>query len=119
MRSRALRPMKIPDDAEIPPDKLTGYLLIPRPADDKSRYLAQAGFTLDDPDMLRDAIRNLAAEAEAEEDGTNDFGTYYRVPGLLTGPNGRSLPVVTIWLQMNANDSFRFVTLKPDRSAPR
>jgi hypothetical protein len=108
--------MKIPDDAEIPPEKLTRYMLVPRPVDDKSRYLAQAGFTLDDPNSLRDAIRRLAAESEAEEDGVNDYGTFYRAPGLLTGPNGRGLPVVTIWLQQKADGSFRFITLKPDRS---
>ena len=32
--------MKIPDDAVIPVEKLRKYLLVPRPWDDKSRFLA-------------------------------------------------------------------------------
>ena len=36
--------MKIPEDAIIPMEKLTAYLLLPRPGDDKSKFLAQAGF---------------------------------------------------------------------------
>ena len=36
--------MRIPDDAIIPEEKLTRYLLVPHPSDDKSKFLAQAGF---------------------------------------------------------------------------
>src|SRR5208337_119350 len=36
--------MKIPDDAVIPVEKLTNYLLVARPWGDKSRFLAQAAF---------------------------------------------------------------------------
>lgn len=108
--------MKLPPNPIIAPDKLTGYLLVPRPTDDKSRYLAQAGFTLANPDDLRDAILRLVAESEAIEDSTSEYGTFYRVSGLLIGPNGRSLSVVTIWLHRSLDGSCRFVTLKPDRS---
>jgi hypothetical protein len=42
--------MKIPADATIPDSKLTRYLLVSREQDDKSKFLAQAGFTLTNPD---------------------------------------------------------------------
>jgi hypothetical protein len=108
--------MKVPDDAVIPEEKLTGYLLVPRPRDDKSKFLAQAGFDLDNPQALRDAIRRLAAEAEMVEDGTSEYGTSYQVVGSLIGPNGRALAVVTVWIHRSADGIFQFVTLKPDTS---
>ena len=104
--------MKIPSSAIIPDEKLTKYLLVPRPWDDKSKYLGRAGFRLDQPGLLRDAIRELADRQEATEDGFNEYGTYWRVEGDLVGPNGR-LPVVRIWLQWNIDGTVHFVTLKP------
>ncbi|MCX7418639.1 MAG: hypothetical protein NT013_03755 [Planctomycetia bacterium] len=104
--------MKIPDDAIIPDEKLIKYLLVPRPWDDKSKYLAQAGFGLGQPEILRDAIRELADRQDATVDGFNEYGTYWRVEGDLIGPVG-SLPVVLIWLQWAIDDMFHFVTLKP------
>ena len=107
--------MRIPSDAIIPPDKLTAYLLVPRAWDDKSRFLAQVGFTLDDPSTLEDAIRRMAADFDATDDGENDYGTFYRVEGELLGPNGRTLQVVLVWLQWKLDGTFHFVTLKPWR----
>ena len=104
--------MKIPDDAIIPDEKLIKYLLVPRPWDDKSKYLAQAGFGLGQPEILRDAIRELADRQDATVDGFNEYGTYWRVEGDLIGPVG-SLQVVLIWLQWAIDDMFHFVTLKP------
>ena len=104
--------MKIPDNAVIPDEKLTKYLLAPRPWDDKSKYLGRAGFRLDQPEILRDAIKELAARHEATADGFNDHGTFWRVEGDLIGPSGR-LPVVLVWLQWAIDDTLHFVTLKP------
>ena len=110
--------MRIPADATIPLEKLTRYLLFPRPWDDKSQFLAQAGFLIDDPAKLEDALRHAAASYDAVEDGSNEYGTFYRVEGELTGPNGRSLLVVLIWLQWKLDGTFHFVTLKPSRRLP-
>jgi hypothetical protein len=105
--------MRIPSNAIIPRDKLTRYLLISRPWDDKSRFLAQAGFFLSNPDMLERAIREMVANNDATEDGDNEYGTFFRVEGDLNGPNGRTLFVVLIWLQWKVDGTFHFVTLKP------
>jgi hypothetical protein len=105
--------MKIPEDAIIPLEKLKRYLLIPRPFDDKSKFLAQAGFTLQNSDDLMSASRLLAIGQEGTEDGTNDYGTFYRVEGAIVSPDGYSLAVVTIWLRWHSDGSFHFVTLKP------
>jgi hypothetical protein len=106
--------MRLPGNATIDRPKLLDYLLIPRPADDKSKYLATAGFTRSNPDRLEEAIRELAASAESHEDGVNEYGIFWRTEGSLTGPTVE-LPVVLIWLERFVDGSICFVTLKPPR----
>ncbi|NER52213.1 MAG: hypothetical protein F6J92_37345 [Symploca sp. SIO1A3] len=107
--------MKIPRDATIPDTKLTRYLLIPREQDDKSKFLAQAGFTLDNPELLRAAIRQLADTVEAIEDRSNEYGTFYRVEGQLIGVNDTNLSVTNIWLMRKVDSQFQFITLIPHK----
>ena len=108
--------MKIPDNAVIPEEKLTCYLLVPRLKDDKSKYLAQAGFTQANPEDLLTAIRQLITDNEAVEDNVNEYGIFYTVEGNLQGTNNRSLAVVTVWLKSKYDGSFRFITLKPQKN---
>jgi len=105
--------MKVPPDAIIPFEKITEYLLVPRKWDDKSKFLAQAGFLRDNPELLLRAIRKLAADVDAVEDRTNEYGVFLRVEGEIQGPNGRGLQVVTVWLRWHVGGQVRFVTLKP------
>ena len=37
------------------------------------------------PNLLEAAIRQLAVDAEAVDDGGNDYGTFWRVDGALLG----------------------------------
>ena len=104
--------MRIPSDATTDETKITGYLLVQRPWDDKSGYLRRAEFELKNWPDLRAAIRRLADAVDAVEDGSNDYGTFYRVEGILDGPSG-NLPVVCIWMKQAVDGKFRFVTLKP------
>jgi len=105
--------MKLPSNIIIPGEKLTRYLLVSRMWDDKSKFLAKAGFTRDNPDELRKAIRAVATTAETVEDGVNEYGVFLRTDGVLTGPNGRKLSVSLIWLRWSIDGSVHFVTLKP------
>ena len=68
--------IKIPPEAIIAPEKLSEYLLAWRPTDDKSRFLEQAGFARQQPEKLAEAIRHLAASAEAWEDGRSEYGIF-------------------------------------------
>ena len=106
--------MHIPADAVIATDKLTDYLLVARPLDDKSKFLASAGFTQSNSEILEAAIRNLATVSPADEDGRNDYGIFWRVAGRLQGLTG-TLQVVTVWLQWHHDGRFRFITLEPLR----
>lgn len=111
--------MILPADALIPAEKLSHYLLAPRPWDDKSKFLAQAGFGKDSPETLLHALRALAARCDAVSDGVNDYGEFLRGDGMLIGPNGRQLAVTTIWLRQHLDGRVRFVTLKPYRERTR
>lgn len=105
--------MKIPDDAIIPDGKLTRYLLVHKARNDKSKFLAQAGFTQQNPEALLTAIRSLTEVAEAVEDRTSEYGVFYRIEGELIGVNGVRLSVTTIWLQRKVDGKFQFITLVP------
>lgn len=107
--------MKLPTTAIIPIEKLTHYLLVPREHDDKSKFLALADFTQDNPETLIVALRHLITIIEAQEDGLNDYGTFFRIDGDLIGPTNKSLTVRTIWLRRHTDNQFYFITLKPLR----
>ena len=109
--------MKLPSEIIIADEKLTRYLLVPKAKNDKSKFLAQAGFTLNNPQDLKAAIYQLAETQEAVEEEVNEYGIFYRVVDNLSGPNGRELAVVTIWLQQKVDGKFRFITLKPRKES--
>ena len=67
--------IKIPGDAIIPVAKLTRYLLVERVRNDKSEFLAQAGFVLDNHEALDGALRKLILSTEAVEDRKFQFVT--------------------------------------------
>lgn len=105
--------MKIPVDAIIPEAKLTKYLLVYKPRNDKSQFLAQAGFRLDNWQVLKTAIQKLNQSIEAKADRTDEYGTFYNVNGELQGANGINLSVITIWLERKSDGKFQFITLVP------
>lgn len=107
--------MKIPEDAIIPDAKLTRYLLLRRSRDDKSKFLAQAGFILENPEALLTALRQITLCNDAIKDRTDEFGAYYQVKGVLQGVNGIDLNVITIWLQRKSDRQFQFITLVPNK----
>lgn len=47
----------LPQDATIAEEKLTKYLLVPLPKDDKSQFLARAGYKLDNWQQLEQNLR--------------------------------------------------------------
>jgi hypothetical protein len=82
--------VKLPPNSLIADRKVREYLLKPRAEDDKSKFLALAGYTADHPGILISDLRQvLALDAEFVED--TEYGPKYQIAGTLTGPNGRSL----------------------------
>jgi len=111
--------MKLPADTTIAKDKLTGYLLLSQARGDKSAFLARAGYTLENADLLLRDLRSQVLSLEAVALESNKFGRYYESRGTLTGPNGVMLAVRTIWMTEHLSGVTKFVTLVPDKRSPR
>ena len=107
--------MRLPADTAIDADKLTRYLLLPQARGDKSAFLAQAGYTLENADQLLRDLRTQILPLEAVALESNKFGRYYEIRGTLTGPNGVPLAVCTIWMTEHLSSVTKFVTLIPDK----
>ncbi|WP_254565631.1 DUF6883 domain-containing protein [Oscillatoria sp. HE19RPO] len=107
--------MKIPDNAIIPDAKLTRYLLVFHVRNDKSQFLARAGFTLENSERLDAALRQLIASNEAIYDRTDKYGTYYQVKGVLLGVYPVNLDIVSVWLCRKTDGQFQFITLVPNK----
>jgi hypothetical protein len=109
--------MTIPADALIPMEKLTRYLLVPRSRNDKSKFLAKAGYIEGTEVALVSAIRGMNARVSASKQQANGYGTFYRVDGTLVGVNSVNVAVTTIWLERKVDGIFQFITLVPGKGA--
>jgi len=59
-----------------------------RDEDDKSGFLALAGYTLGNVDRLLNDLRIQLLPLDAELFDQTDYGPKYRIRGMLIGPNG-------------------------------
>ena len=107
--------MKLPHDTLIAHEKLTQYLLALRKRNDKSQWLAQAGYTIENWQVLENDIRNQISSANATPIEKTEYGQLYEISRNLIGPNGKSLPVCTIWMTETATGITKFITMYPDK----
>ena len=107
--------MLLPQNAIIAKEKLTQYLLVSLPKDDKSKFLAQAGYTLDNWQQLDQDLRAQMLTQPADFVETTRYGKKYFIRARLRGSNEVKLSILTVW--MVENGTTRFVTLVPDKGA--
>lgn len=108
--------MKLPRDTMIAREKLEDYLLRPRDDHDKAGFLALAGYDRDSVGMLDTDLRTQLLPLGAEIAGASVYGQKFVIRGTLTGPNGRSLRVLSVWMLDNASGLTKFITLHPEQS---
>jgi hypothetical protein len=84
--------------------------------DDKSGFLARAGYTPETTDRLVADLRAQLLPLEAKVLEEDEYGMKYQIRGKLKGPNGRTLRVISIWMTESAGGKSKFVTLYPDKS---
>jgi hypothetical protein len=106
--------MKLPTDTVIARQKLTDYLLSPRDDHDKSGFLRIAGYAPADAVRLEADLRTQILNREAAPAGESPYGQKYIIRGTLTGPNGRSLHILSVWMRENATGLTKFITLYPN-----
>jgi hypothetical protein len=111
--------VKLPRDAVIAPEKLTNYLFVKRSVGDKSEFLKQAGYTLDNWQQLENDIRQQILTLDALTLEKTIYGDFFEIRGLLVGPNKRTLRVRTVWIEETESGLTKFVTLYPDRRRTR
>ena len=98
-------------NAVIASKKLTEYLLIHLPKDDKSEYLAKGGYTLDNWQQLEQDLREQILSLEAQPTLKTQYGQKYQIVTSLNCPNGKVLKIKTIWIV--TDQITQFVTLFP------
>ena len=80
--------MKLPSNTIIAPEKLTRYLLVQREFDDKSQFLQQAGYTLENWEQLEQDLRLQVLPNDAVLIEQTVYGNIFEIRSSLTGPNG-------------------------------
>ena len=107
--------MKLPGDTPIPQSKLTQYLLVVKRRNDKSKWLAQAGYTIENWQLLEADLRSQILSLEATVVENTQYGQMYEIYGNLTGPNGNTIATVTIWMTEVSTEITKFITMYPDK----
>lgn len=107
--------MKLPGNTLIEREKLTQYLLVLKKRNDKSKWLAQGGYTLDNWQVLETDLRNLILSTDATLVEETGYGKMYEIVGKLVGPSGKALSIRTIWMIERATKKSKFITMYPDK----
>ena len=56
----------------------------------------------------------LSLDAKYTEDAK--YGQMYEIKGMLTGPNGKTLTVCSMWMNEHESKLTKFMTMFPDRT---
>lgn len=107
--------MTLPPDSFIAPEKVFGYLLVLLPKGDKSVFLSRAGYTLQNASQLLEDLRTQVLPKDARPLQRTQHGQYYQIRAPLTGPNGTTLRIRTIWMTEHLSGITKFITLIPDK----
>jgi len=110
--------MKLPagERAVIAPAKIRDYLLsTSHPVGRfKAPFFASLGYTKTTWRRLDEDLRSLAASGDAEFGKDSPYGQKYEIRGILKGPSGRSVGVLTVWIIRFGGDVPQFVTAFPE-----
>ena len=79
----------------------------------KATVFFALGYSAAGWELLRDDILAIARTRQAVPGLSGPFGRKFEVNGILTGPNGRSADIRTIWLVRSEDEAPRFVTAYP------
>jgi hypothetical protein len=101
---------------DVPDRKIFGYLLNPdHPiGGPKSRYLAFAGYSVDNAEALRAALIEHGRSGTLSSMIETPYGRKYVVKGPLQNPVGGEFPLTTVWIR-HADGRARFVSAVPGK----
>ena len=105
------------EKAIIDPSKLRDYLLSLNHSEGASKAIIFYGLGYSELqwEVLENDIRNQLLSNEAVKSEISEHGQKYSVKGVLTGPNGNSRTMVSVWIIRNGEEYPRLVTIYPHR----
>lgn len=100
------------DEAVIPPEKVRDYLLsVSQPVGRlKAVFFRSLGYTAADRERLEADLRALLT-FEAEVGKRTEYGQKYVLRGRITGPAGKSVETMTVWIILEGESRPQFVTV--------
>ena len=104
------------DEAVIPIEKFTEYVLNPMRDFNKSAAFGRAlGYNLSNYQDLIDNIREHLTHFPARAKGNRGHGEIYEVIMRLLGPNGKTASVLTAWIDDSTTGEMRLINAYVDR----
>jgi hypothetical protein len=111
--------MKLPhlDNAVVPHEKTTGYLLSSTHRDGrhKAAFFTSFGFAVARWHDLAKALLQHAADHDVTREEDSPFGRRYVIEGIMRAPDGRTPLLRTVWFIETGAAIPRFVTAYPLR----
>jgi hypothetical protein len=115
--------MKVPniDSAAVPTEKILGYLLSTTHRDGrhKAAVFLQYGFRPEAWEELVRVLVNHGRVYDVSKEEQSPFGVRYVVEGPIDTPDGRWLPLRSVWFVETGQTLPRFVTAYPLKGDPR
>lgn len=104
-------------EAIISPEKLRDYILSPAHPDGRSKaaYLARGGYSREGWSRLERDLRDQHLTHDARPARVTPWGRKYEILGPLTGPNGQTVWIRSVWIVRQEEDVARLITLIPAR----
>lgn len=109
--------MKLPfrENAHIPKEKLTEYLLSETHADGKlkAKLFRKFGFNETNTPVLERSLLNIAYTQEVKNIVESIHGTKFVIDGEIKTPTNKTLNIRTVWILEPNKNTPRFVTAYP------
>ena len=107
--------MRLPLKTIIATGKIKDYLLSQRKRNDKSKWLSKAGYGRENWQQLEQDLRTQILSLDAMPTDSTKYGQIFEIKGTLKGPNGKTLKILTIWINEYETKSTKFITMYPQK----
>ncbi|WP_022835466.1 DUF6883 domain-containing protein [Salisaeta longa] len=110
-----MEPLPNLEQAVVPKEKITDYLLSERHPSGrgKAKFFKGFGFSPDQWEVLADALKRHAGQHGVTRTEASPFGTRYVVEGMITTPIGRSPQLRAVWFIREGRDVPHLATAYP------
>ena len=104
------------DDAVIAAEKLIDYILSSNHPEGRSKaaYLSQMGYNQGNWQVLEQDLRKQHLSCDAKEGSLSPYGKKYEILAPLTGPNGKTMWIRSIWIVRHGENMARLITIIPE-----